>query len=98
MKTRKRQSKTDYRDICEVKDIIKVATTIRTFDKQTWTNLWDGQFICINQDGTSAIESLSRLYPLIQTVAKREIIMARRPTKEQALRYLCTPYVIARRK
>lgn len=98
----KRKSKVQYRDICLQIDVIREATTVRTFDKRTWSNHWDGQFICISENENGSINcevvQLSQIYRNIQTAANKDIVFARKDYPEQALRYLVNPYVIGRRK
>jgi hypothetical protein len=98
----KRKSKIQYRDICLQIDVVRQATTVRTFDKRTWSNHWDGQFIYLtpNKDGSvsSEIVQISKIYQNIQTVAKKDIVIARKDFPDQALRFLVNPYVIGRRK
>lgn len=98
----KRKSKVQYRGCCSQLEVIRQATTIRTFDRQTWSNHRDGHFMCLteNKDGsiTSEVEELSKIYKNIQTVANKDLVIARRSHPDRALKFLAEPYVIGRRK
>lgn len=96
----KRKSKVQYRDICLPIDLIRKASTVRTFDKRTWVNLWDGYFARRTEDGSSVdkVELLHGIFDNIQTVAEKDIVVARKDHPEQVLRFLVSPYVIGRRK
>ncbi|MGL9757265.1 hypothetical protein [Enterococcus sp. DIV2324] len=98
----KRKSKIHYRGYCSQMDVMKQATTVRTFDKQTWSNHRDGHFVCLteNDDGTFTTEAvqLTQIYKNIQTVANKDLVIARRSHPDQALKFLVEPYVIGRRK
>ena len=98
----KRKSKAQYKGYCYQLDVIRQSTTVRTFDKKTWSNHWDGHFMCLteNEDGTisSEVEELSKIYKSIQTVANKDLVIARRSHPDQALKFLVEPYVIGRRK
>ncbi|OTN83985.1 hypothetical protein A5819_003535 [Enterococcus sp. 7E2_DIV0204] len=100
--TSKRKGKAQYRGYCSQLDVIRQSTTVRTFDKQTWSNHWDGHFMCLtqNEDETirSEVEELSKIYKNIQTVANKDLVIARRSHPDQALKFLVEPYVIGRRK
>lgn len=98
----KRKSKAQYKGYCSQLDVIRQSTTVRTFDKQTWSNHWDGHFMSFTEkkDGsiTSDVKELSKIYKNIQTVANKGLVIARRSHPDQALKFLVEPYVIGRRK
>ncbi|MEI5995618.1 hypothetical protein [Candidatus Enterococcus mansonii] len=96
----KRKSKVQYRDICLPIDLIRKVTTVRTFDKRTWVNMWDGSFARRSVDGSGVdkVELLHGIFDNIQTAAEKDIVVARKDHPEQVLRFLVSPYVIGRRK
>lgn len=96
----KRKSKINYRDICQPKDIIQKATTVRTFNKETWVNCWNGYFARYNvkTNKLDQVVAVHTIYATIQTVADKEIVIARKDNPKQPLRFLETPYVIGKRR
>lgn len=96
----KRKRKIQYRDCCLAIDVIQQATTVRTFGKETWVNLWNGFFGRQTSDGKNITKTLSlhELFQDIQTVAKKDVIIARKDYPDQVLRFLERPYVIGKRK
>ena len=96
----KRKQKIQYRGICLPINVIDESSTVRTFKKETWVNLWNGLFALMNNEGkcTGTTKSLHELYSEIQTVALKDKIFARRDFTGQPLQYLVSPYVIGVRK
>ena len=96
----KRKQKIQYRGICLPINVIDESSTVRTFKKETWVNLWNGLFALMNNEGmpTGTTKSLHELYGEIQTVALKDKIFARRDFTGQPLQYLVSPYVIGVRK
>ncbi|OTN83927.1 hypothetical protein A5819_003477 [Enterococcus sp. 7E2_DIV0204] len=98
----RRKEKLQYRGNCTQFDVIKQATTVRTFDKRIWSNHGEGYFVCITEDQNGSIRSevvqLAKIYRNIQTVVAKNLVIARRNHPNWALRFLVNPYVIRHRK
>lgn len=81
--------------VFSAEEVKEYATTVKTFHKEIWINLYDGTFLnkstLFSKEKEIIVTDLANIYHHIKTVRAKNILVAKRKWKESHLLMMNDP-------